>query len=357
MRQLSIVEIENAMDKWLTKGIREFQIPDGTQVKCLVLTKESCLFLKKEMDETLSHISIQTEFEVPKMGRNLFDRLLDKYNGDVVLISMGLPYHLIKARFHKGMGFIDGVASEGEYHDDIKNHFKALYQYLRTQYEAFVLTAHEIHVDTSPFIDREIGYWTGLGHYGRHHQLMNAMLGASFNIGFMVVGINHEAFDTKAQTEMMQLLAHRKEQSRLFMGCKTCSKCVDACPTQICGEIEMERSKCLSYLTQTKEAIDVAYLPKLSNRLYGCSTCQYACPYSHIIEDSNIGLIELEKIIAMSQRQFKREFSHLGFAWRGLSVLKRNAYIAMRNQGITLTSEQCQGLKSNPLVSKYMNMR
>ena len=61
--------------------------------------------------------------------------------------------------------------------------------------------------------------------------------------------------------------------------CGTCTKCLEACPTGALvqgGQINAKR--CISFLTQTKEVIPEEFRDKIGNRLYGCDTCQTACP-------------------------------------------------------------------------------
>ena len=42
------------------------------------------------------------------------------------------------------------------------------------------------------------------------------------------------------------------------------------------GQINAKR--CISFLTQTKEVIPEEFRDKIGNRLYGCDSCQTACP-------------------------------------------------------------------------------
>ena len=65
--------------------------------------------------------------------------------------------------------------------------------------------------------------------------------------------------------------------------CGTCTKCIDACPTDAIspeGYI-LDGSKCISYFTiELKEAIPESYKGKFENWAFGCDICQEVCPWN-----------------------------------------------------------------------------
>ena len=75
-------------------------------------------------------------------------------------------------------------------------------------------------------------------------------------------------------------------------------------------------------------------------KIYGCDTCQMICPknkgvkissHEEFIPSVTGGEMDLEKLIFMSNREFKREFGTMAGSWRGKNILKRNAIIAIGN--------------------------
>ena len=65
--------------------------------------------------------------------------------------------------------------------------------------------------------------------------------------------------------------------------CGTCTRCIDACPTDAIAEegYEMDGSKCISYLTiELKEAIPEAFQGKMEDWMFGCDICQEVCPWN-----------------------------------------------------------------------------
>jgi epoxyqueuosine reductase len=342
------------VNKWL--GTVEVPLPAKGHIEAgvLHLTQKSCQFLADQMRLVLNKTQVMTSFEPNPEGRNLFDDILTRFNGNAIVVVIGVPYPLTKPiALKKGMGFIDGVAAYGEYHNHVKVILKQLADAM-TEELSFTPVSAEQYVDTSPYVDRELGFWCGLGAYGRNHQLMNATLGSHFNIGTLLLGAPEGYLsEEKAEITMASVMA-RSGESRLFEGCRGCNACVTACPTGICGSEMMARDQCLSYITQTKEAISDAMALKMGTRLYGCSTCQLACPYNEPMTDLGAGQVALKQAIGLTNRSFKRQYGHTGIAWRGVNVFKRNAMIAMRNTGILLSDSERSLLLGNPFLKSYV---
>lgn len=121
-----------------------------------------------------------------------------------------------------------------------------------------------------------------------------------------------------------------------------CPACVRACPTGALiapGKIQPER--CLSYLTQKSGSIPLEFREKLGSRLWGCDTCQQACPTNRAASPSPhrefrplVGPhLPLLPLLEMDNAQFKTQFGRTSLAWRGKNVLQRNACIVLGNEG------------------------
>jgi epoxyqueuosine reductase len=65
--------------------------------------------------------------------------------------------------------------------------------------------------------------------------------------------------------------------------CGTCTRCIDACPTDaIFAPYQLDASKCISYLTiELKSAIPSEFSGKMENWIFGCDICQDVCPWNH----------------------------------------------------------------------------
>ena len=64
--------------------------------------------------------------------------------------------------------------------------------------------------------------------------------------------------------------------------CGTCTRCIDACPTQAITEpYVVDARKCISYLTiEFKGNLPEKFKDKFQNRVFGCDICQDVCPHN-----------------------------------------------------------------------------
>ena len=63
--------------------------------------------------------------------------------------------------------------------------------------------------------------------------------------------------------------------------CGTCTRCVDACPTDAITPYALDASKCISYLTiELKEEIPTEFKDQMENWAFGCDICQDVCPWN-----------------------------------------------------------------------------
>ena len=116
-------------------------------------------------------------------------------------------------------------------------------------------------VDTGELVDRAVAERAGIGWSGKNCSIITPEFGSYVYIGEMITNI---PFEPDAPIEDR---------------CGECRKCLDACPTGALvqgGQINAKH--CISFLTQTKEMIPEEFRDKIGNRLYGCDSCQTACP-------------------------------------------------------------------------------
>ena len=64
--------------------------------------------------------------------------------------------------------------------------------------------------------------------------------------------------------------------------CGTCTKCLDACPTEaILPDRTVDGSKCISYFTiELKQEIPEEMSGKFNDWIFGCDICQDVCPWN-----------------------------------------------------------------------------
>jgi epoxyqueuosine reductase len=178
-------------------------------------------------------------------------------------------------------------------------------------------------VDSNALPERYIAKLAGVGFIGKNNTLITKKYGSYVFLGEIITDMIIEPDKQINQT------------------CGDCEICLKACPTKaiLPGNIGINNNSniCLSYITQKKD-IDDCWFEKLDGRLFGCDTCQKACPCNKDIEFSSIEelkpyehmqRVELKDIIDIDNKLFKEKYKITSCGWRGKNILKRNAMINM----------------------------
>jgi len=118
------------------------------------------------------------------------------------------------------------------------------------------------YVDTGPLSDRAAAAQAGLGWIGKNGMLIDERIGSYTFIGTLLTSLEN---DIEAAT-----VADR---------CGTCTRCIDACPTDAILPNRMVASEsCISYATIEHRGA----LPEieLAGNAFGCDICQEVCPWN-----------------------------------------------------------------------------
>ncbi len=119
------------------------------------------------------------------------------------------------------------------------------------------------YVDTGPLSDRALAAQAGLGWVGRNGMLIHEEHGSYFFIGTLLTSLEND------------LGAHVVADR-----CGSCTRCVDACPTDaILPDRTVVSEKCISYATIEHRGPLPENLP-LAGNAFGCDICQEVCPWN-----------------------------------------------------------------------------
>ena len=185
-------------------------------------------------------------------------------------------------------------------------------------------------VDTGPLVERAFALRAGIGWIGRNQHLIIPGYGSFVALALLLL-----------DRELEPDHPHIPNQ------CGTCQRCVQACPAQILGKDMFASKHCVSYLTQSKEVLTPEERQRLGLRLFGCDTCQEACPHNEQrLEQEQTNLsptslgrgVDLLETLNLTKGEFQRRFKATAAGWRGKGVLQRNAFLALRN----LHDERCE---------------
>lgn len=128
-------------------------------------------------------------------------------------------------------------------------------------------------VDSAPVLERSWAVRGGLGWIGKNGNLINKTTGSFFFIATLITDLDLVA-DSPFATDH----------------CGTCTRCMDACPTQaIVSPTEIDGSKCISYLTiELKDAMIPGELhSKMEGWMFGCDVCQDVCPWNRFAKPNS----------------------------------------------------------------------
>ena len=203
---------------------------------------------------------------------NHFDKRLDPrllVDGAKSVVSLLLNYYPSKLQDDTDSPKISKYAYGQDYHFVIKDKLKLLFQYIQ---EVIGEVGGRIFVDSAPVMDKAWAKKSGLGWIGKNSNLINPKEGSFFFIAELILDIDLE------------------EDGPIKDYCGTCTRCIDACPTEAIVEpYVVDGSKCISYLTiELKDQIlPNEFKGKMDNWMFGCDICQDVCPWNRFSKPTN----------------------------------------------------------------------
>lgn len=222
-------------------------------------------------------------------------------------------------------GRIARYAWGDDYHKVLKKRLMQLADQLREMHPD---QQFRVAVDTAPIHEREHAARAGLGWIGKHTLLIHPHLGSWFTLGLIATTLDLPPTVDKPMPDH----------------CGTCTRCIDACPTDCITPYQLDASRCISYLTlEHRTTISADLHPKMGDWIAGCDICQEVCPHSRKFNPQlpehharytprppapAINLLEILNWTADDRQQ-----AFLGSALKRmkLEMVKRNAIIAAGN--------------------------
>lgn len=268
------------------------------------------------------------------------------------LIVVAMNYHTAlplsteaaaKADDGPARGWISRYAWGDDYHDMLLPKLEELVAAMRAEFsEPFEARAY---VDTGPILERVAAKHAGLGWLAKNTLLINQQLGSWLFLGVILTTLDLEP-SVKTREAFPRDL------------CGTCTRCLDACPTQAFPEpYVLDARRCISYLTiELRGAIPEDLRSGIGGHAFGCDICQDVCPWNRKAQATELAAFlprefatagcsdlsarpgarslfapGLEWLASLEQDEFKELFRGSAVKrakWRGLV---RNACIALGN--------------------------
>jgi len=220
-------------------------------------------YLEEEADNLKNWLDEQKNGEMAYM-QNHFDKRLDPrllVPGAKSVIVLLQAYFPEETQKDTHAPIISKYAYGEDYHIVIKDKLKLLFDYIDKNIEE---TEGRIFTDSAPVLEKKWAELAGLGWRGKNSNLITKN-GSFFFISELILDIE---------------LAYDSPTLKNY--CGTCTRCIEACPTQAITELfRVDARKCISYLTIEYRGDFANQNPSdFKNRVFGCDICQDVCPYN-----------------------------------------------------------------------------
>lgn len=250
---------------------------------------------------------------------NHFEKRVDPtklVEGAKTVISLTYNYYTDQDQVDPSAPKISKYAYGKDYHFVIKDKLKSLLHYIQEN-------IGEVHgrcfVDSAPVLERDWAKRAGTGWIGKNTLLIHPKKGSYFFLAELILDLELEEYD------------HPMKDF-----CGTCTRCIDACPTDAISPegYLVDGSKCISYFTiELKEAIPDEYKGKFENWMFGCDICQEVCPWNRFSQthqelafEPHPNLLKMNKLEweEITEEVFQKVFKDSAVKRTKFAGLKRN---------------------------------
>lgn len=208
---------------------------------------------------------------------------------------------------------------DGDYSDSDISKYAVVKDYHLVIEEALSRTVTELQeiypqeqfvafTDNSPIPEVKAAVLSGLGVRGKNGLLINQKYGSWVFIGEIVTTMS---------------LAYTNP---VGSNCLDCGQCVHACPTSAITPNGVNKTICLSDITQKKGGLSETERKRIaqSGCAWGCDICQNVCPMNQGVTIAPFaGFLGSERFHASADG----DIADRAYAWRGKKVIERNLHI------------------------------
>jgi epoxyqueuosine reductase len=242
-------------------------------------------------------------------------------------IALGMSYaperDPLALAAHPDHGRISVYAQGGDYHKTVKKALKALGRWLAAEAGCEL----KVFVDTAPVMEKPIAQAAGLGWQGKHTNVVSREHGSWLFLGVILTSLELTA----------------DEPASAGHHCGSCSRCLDACPTQAFdGPHRIDARRCISYLTiEHHGPIPEEFRKAIGNRIYGCDDCLAVCPWNRFAKSAatnqaflprqDLAAPRLADLLALDDPAFRAKFAGSPIKRIGRNRFIRNCLMAAGN--------------------------
>lgn len=246
---ISLEEIRNKAFElgWDDVGITEATLPDAD----IVAYKE---WLKEGFAADLAYM--QNEMRTSPKA------LFPEAKTAILFVSY---YKQEKENFSAGKGVVASYARGRDYHTVHRKRLKKFIAWLEEK--SGQQNICKGFSDSSPVLEKALAVKAGLGWFGKNTLLIHRKFGTFTLLSGLFTSL-----------ELPTTTALNLRMPR----CGTCTRCIDACPTQaLVTPYKLNANRCLSYhLIESKKPIPEEIAKKNPGYVFGCDICQDVCPHN-----------------------------------------------------------------------------
>ena len=220
-------------------------------------------------------------------------------------------------------GKIARYARGKDYHTTMKKRLRIVCDALRA---LFPDESFRACVDTAPVFEREFAARSGIGSIGKHTLLLEQGVGSWMLLGVIVTTANLKATDAS-----------------VIDPCSSCTRCIDACPTDAITPWELDARRCISYLTiEHRSEIDEDFHQEIGEWIFGCDICQEVCPHNQPTEVGSTAKVnsayaptleslDIADVLRWDEESRRNAFKGSSMKRAKLQMMRRNAVIVAGN--------------------------
>ena len=256
-----------------------------------------------------------------KMGymANHFDKRIDPrklVDGAKSVVTLLFNYFTDEKQTDPNAPKISKYARGKDYHLVVKDKLKDLMHFINDEIGE---VSGRVFVDSAPVLERDWAKRSGTGWIGKNTLLINPKAGSYFFLAELIIDLEL-VYDSPMKDY-----------------CGTCTRCIDACPTEAISPegYLMDGSKCISYLTieLKDEIIPPQYKSQMEGWMFGCDICQDVCPWNRFSKkhdepqfEPHSQLLEMtkEEWFDITEDVFKEIFKNSAVKRTKYEGLKRN---------------------------------
>ena len=254
------------------------------------------------------------------------------------IISVGKLYNGPEPRSTElsdpGSAWISRYAWGEDYHQVVRAGLEKLVEKIDAGHE------WKICVDTAPLLERSYAREAGLGWIGKNTCLINQEMGSWFFLGETLTSLEIEPDSPPPDR------------------CGTCTRCIDACPTQAIPKegYQVDARRCIPYFTiELHGSVPEEMRAGIGRHIFGCDICQDVCPWNRQAPVAREQAFEprhfapaLEDLSRLSEAEFREVFQSSPIQRAKYAGFLRNVAIAMGNSGETKFLEPLKELARFP---------